>query len=276
MRRVRSAALACALLLPGGVQATGVEGVIAAAKKADVVILGEVHDNPGHHANQVAIVAALQPAAIVFEMIPQEAEGRVNELRDQGADADAIAEALDWDESGWPDFAYYSAILDAAPEARIFGAEQPRAEVRRAMVEGAAGVFGPDASTYGLDQPLPAKEQDRRVAQQAAAHCDKLPQEMLPGMVEAQRLRDAEIADAALWARTRTGDGQVVVISGTGHASRSRGVPALIDVAAPHIDVFALGQAEEEPDDARDFDAVLVSPAVPRDDPCVSIATGAP
>ena len=41
-------------------------------------------------------------------------------------------------------------------------------------------------------------------------------QELAQMRAEAQRLRDAEIADAALWARTRTGDGQVVVISDCG------------------------------------------------------------
>lgn len=301
MRRVRNAALALALLLPGGVQASGVDGVIAAAKNADVIVLGEIHDNPEHHRNQAAIVAALKPAALVLEMIPQAAEDEVNELRAEGAAPQAIAGALDWSESGWPDFAYYAAILDAAPNARVFGAEQPRAEVRRAMVEGAAGVFGPDASTYGLDKPLPAEEQQGRVAELAAAHCDKLPPEMLPGMLEAQRLRDAEIADAALWARTMTGDGQVVVIAGSEHASRSHGVPALLKVAAPELKVFALGQSEigqaeigqseagqsevgqpevgqsaVDPHDAEDFDAVLLAPSVPRADPCAGVEPAKP
>lgn len=281
VRRFRIAALALALLLPGGAQASGVDGVIAAAKGADVVILGEVHDNPEHHRNQAAIVAALRPAALVFEMIPQDAEDRVNELREEGAGTADIAAALNWSESGWPDFAYYAEILEAAPDARVFGAEQPRAEVRRAVMEGAAAVFGPDASTYGLDQPLPPEEKQRRVDEQAAAHCHKLPPELLPGMVEAQRLRDAEIADAALWARTMTGDGQVVVIAGSGHASRTRGVPSLIAVAAPELTVFALGQSEsgqagQGSDEDADFDAVLLAPPAPRNDPCAGISPGTP
>jgi hypothetical protein len=98
----------------------------------------------------------------VFEMIPQERERRVNELRAEGASREAIAEALEWDESGWPDFDFYAPILEAAPEARIFGAGQPIADVRRAMVEGAAGPFGPDAAIYGLDQPLDPEEQALR------------------------------------------------------------------------------------------------------------------
>jgi uncharacterized iron-regulated protein len=268
--------LVCALLLPAAAEASSVAEVIAGAADADVVVLGEVHDNPAHHDNQAAIVQALQPAALVFEMIPQSAEDEVNALRQSGADPEAIAAALKWQDSGWPPFAFYARILAAAPKARVFGAEQTRSDVKRAMVEGAAGVFGPDASTYGLDKPLPAGEQLRREAEQAAAHCNELPHEMLPGMVEAQRLRDAELADAALWARTMTGDGQVVVISGTGHANRVRGVPSLIAVAAPDLTVFSVGQFESEPDDPEDFDAVLISPPVERGDPCAGLTPAEP
>ena len=273
MRRVRIAALACALLLPAAAVSSSLSDVAAGAKDADIVILGEVHDNPAHHDNQAAIVQALQPAALVFEMIPQSAEDEVNALRESGAEPEAIAAALDWRDSGWPDFAFYAEILAAAPKARVFGAEQSRADVKRAMVEGAAGVFGPDASTYGLDKPLPPEEQQRREAQQAAAHCGKLPPEMLPGMVEAQRLRDAELADAALWARTMTGDGQVVVIAGSGHADKRRGVPAALEIAAPDLTVMALGQFEAEPDEALadEYDAILLSPAPKRDDPCTAL-----
>ena len=196
------------------------------------MVLGEIHDNPEHHRNQAEIVAALQPAALVFEMIPQADEDAVNALRAEGAGRGRRSPRRSTGPtSGWPDFAIYAAILEAAPAARVFGAGQPAADVRRAAVEGAAGVFGPDAAAYGLDLPLDPAEQARREAEQAAAHCDALPAELLPGMVEAQRFRDAGLADAALWARTMTGDGQVVVIAGSGHADKARGVPAALAVA---------------------------------------------
>ena len=95
--------------------ATDVREVVAAGRAADIVILGEIHDNPAHHATQAAVVAALRPAALVFEMIPQAREAEVNTLREEGAGRDAIAAALDWAKTGWPDFAYYAAILEAVP-----------------------------------------------------------------------------------------------------------------------------------------------------------------
>lgn len=251
---------------------TSLRGFIDLARGADVVVLGEIHDNPVHHANQAKIVAALEPAALVFEMIPQADEASVNELRANGAPSSEIAKVLSWDNSGWPDFSYYAAILAAAPHAQVFGAGQPSADVRRAMVEGAAGPFGPDAASYGLDLPLDPAEQRRREADQAAAHCDKLPVEMLPGMVEAQRFRDAGLADATLWARTMTGGGQVVVITGSGHADKRRGMPEMIAQVDPSARVVSLGQFEDKADAEAVFDAVLLAPAPEREDPCARIA----
>jgi uncharacterized iron-regulated protein len=250
--------------------ASEVEAFIERAENYGIVILGEIHDNPIHHENQARIVEALQPDALVFEMIPQEREARVNELRAEGASRDEIAEALDWEASGWPDFDYYAPILEAAPEARVFGGGQPHADVRRAMVEGAAGPFGPDAAIYGLDQPLDPEEQAERERNMAAAHCNAIHEEILPGMVEAQRFRDAGLADATLWARTMTGGGQVVVITGNGHADLERGMAEPLLYANPEAELVSLGQLEVAPEEDEEvpFDHVIVTDAPERGDPC--------
>lgn len=253
-------------------EALGIDAFIEQASEYDIVVLGEIHDNPDHHRNQTRIIAALEPAAIVFEMIAQEDEAALNELRAAGATREEIAVALDWENSGWPDFDFYAEILAAAPEARIFGAGQPVADVRRAMVEGAAGVFGPDARIYGIDQPLAPEEQALREADLAAAHCNALAPELLTGMVEAQRFRDAGLADAALWARIMTGEQQVVVITGSAHADRVRGMPAMLALAEPATRVLSLGQFEGTVEDPEAYDAVLVAPAPERDDPCEAFA----
>jgi uncharacterized iron-regulated protein len=274
-----AAALVAALavgLLPAAVaraEAPELDAFIAQARGADVAVLGEVHDNPQHHANQTEVVRALQPSALVFEMIPQAAEDEVNELRAEGADRAALAAALDWEASGWPDFAYYAEIIEAAPEALVFGGGQSDEEILAAVEDGAAAAFGPDAPAYGLDLPLPPEEQARRAAEMAASHCGTMPEAALPGMVEAQRFRDAALADAALWARTIAGaHAPVVVITGSGHADKRWGVPALISIANPDLSVVSLGQSEPAaPQPAAEaYDAVLLAPAPLRDDPCVA------
>lgn len=234
---------------------------------ADVIILGEVHDNALHHAHQARAVAALRPAALVFEMLtPEQVAGAAGVPR---GDAAALAVALDWAGSGWPDFALYHPIIAAAPEAVLTAGGLPRAVVREAISLGAAQVFGSEAPRYGLDRPLDPRDQAGREAAQQRAHCDALPVDLLAGFVEAQRLRDAALARAAIEAHGATG-GPVVVIAGTGHARRDEGVPALLAVAAPGLRVLSVGQMEEDPGAGAPFDLWLVTDPAPRGDPCAA------
>ena len=238
---------------------------------ADVVILGEVHDNPAHHAWQAEAVTGLQPAALVFEMLlPEQAAAVTPELR---GDADALGEALGWEARGWPDFAMYHPIFTAAPEAQVFGGDLPREAVRAALTDGAAAVFAAqfdeDPATFGLDQPLDPDMQATREELQDDAHCNALPEAVLPGMVEAQRLRDAAIARAAIMAHAATG-GPVAVITGTGHARTDWGVPAALAAAAPGLSVHSVGQLESDPEGDAPFDQVRVTAPAEREDPCAA------
>jgi uncharacterized iron-regulated protein len=237
------------------------------AAAQDVAILGEVHDNPAHHAEQAAQVARLQPAAIVFEMLSEAQAERVTPaLR---GDAEALGAALGWAESGWPDFSMYHPIFTAAPEAAIYGALVPRDAARAVFDVGPAEAFGPEAARYGLDRPLDPVEQATREAMPMAAHCDALPEDMLPGVVAVQRLRDAVLARAVIRALEETG-GPVAVITGNGHARRDWGVPAVLSEVAPDLDVWVLGQTEEDRPLEGGFDTVKSAPAAERPDPCAA------
>lgn len=232
---------------------------------ADIVVLGEVHDNPAHHLRQAEIVAALDPSAMVYEMLTPAQAARVpfDRLPDPNA--------LGWDAGGWPDFAIYAPVFEAGLGRPVYGANIPRAAVRRAMGEPLGPLLAEmqgGAWDFGLDTPLPEDQQAEREAEQMEAHCDALPIEMLPGFVAAQRLRDGMLAGVALAALEAHG-APVVVITGNGHARTDWGVPALIARAAPGVDVRALGQMEGEmPDGPSPFDAVAVATPVDRGDPC--------
>jgi uncharacterized iron-regulated protein len=234
---------------------------------ADVVILGEVHDNALHHAHQAIAVGALAPTAVVFEMLSAEQAARVTpRLR---ASEEALRAVLGWDASGWPDFSMYYPIFVAADDAAIVGAEAPLADVRAAAQDGAGTVFGASAGLFALDAPLPEAEQMLREAGQLMAHCNAMSADALPGMVEAQRLRDAWLARAALSALEETG-GPVVVITGNGHARSDWGVPALLETAAPGLAVLTVGQFEDAAEADPPFDLWLVTEAVDRPDPCAA------
>ncbi|MFP7570981.1 ChaN family lipoprotein [Marivita sp. S2033] len=234
--------------------------------EADVVFLGELHDVPGHHLRQAEYTRELDPTALVFEMLTQAQADLVTP--DLIADPDALEQVLNWSDSGWPDFAMYAPIFAAAPNAEFYGAAVPRDVARAAMQGEVAESFRGDAVAFGLSDPLPTDQQVERERLQMAAHCDALPAEMLPAMVDIQRLRDAELAYSARQAFQAHGS-PVVVITGNGHARRDWGAPVYLERVAPELSIAALGQGEEgdgDPDGL--FDLVEHSQPAIRDDPC--------
>ncbi|MCR8827716.1 ChaN family lipoprotein [Pseudosulfitobacter koreensis] len=233
---------------------------------ADIVILGEVHDNPAHHVAQAEAVAQVQPKAIVWEMLTEEQAKLVSpELI---ADASAMAGTLVWAEAGWPDFTMYHPIFAAAPDAATYGAAVPRA-VASGAVKGVLADAFDAAAAYGLDRDLPTDQQATREAMQFAAHCDALPQNLLAGMVNVQRLRDATLARAALQALEDTG-GPVVVITGNGHARKDWGVPHYLALVNPEATVWSIGQGEGGTMPDGGFDAIWDAAAPARADPCAA------
>ncbi|MFP4275524.1 MAG: ChaN family lipoprotein [Paracoccaceae bacterium] len=264
----RAVALALVLAAPVGAEQIDEDG-LDSLPSAQVVILGELHDNPFHHENQARAVAALEPAALVFEMLTEAQAERVTpELR---GDEAALEEALGWADSGWPDFSMYYPIFAAAPDARVFGAAIPRDRLRQSIREGTTEALGRDAARFGLDMPLPEAQQATREAMQMEAHCNALPESLLPGMVLGQRMRDAALARAALDALEATG-GPVALITGNGHARNDWGVPAKLALAQPLVTVLSLGQLEAPPgaDGPPPYDLWLITDTPEREDPCAA------
>ncbi|EED34028.1 conserved hypothetical protein [gamma proteobacterium NOR5-3] len=240
--------------------------------EAQIVIVGEVHDNPQHHLTQAAYIRALAPSAVAFEMLTPQQAAVANGMAARGAD---LRDALEWSGSGWPDWQLYQPVFEALGDARIYGMALSNERVRRATTEGAAAVFDGDAAAFDLLAPLPDKQQVTREALQQDAHCNMLPPGLPGGMVEAQRLRDAAFARTSLDALAQTG-GPVVVITGTGHARKDWGIPAAINAASATTVVVSVGQLEtralgEKVADTALYDIRLLADAVPRDDPCAAM-----
>ncbi len=227
---------------------------------AEIVILGEVHDNPDAHLGQAAELRELRPTAVVFEMLTAAEAAR--------ADADRSQIAAAWEASGWDDFPIYEPIFEALGTARIVGAAAPRETVRSVYTDGAAALFGADAARFGLDADLPEDQYATRLQLQYEAHCESMPLEMMPGMVAVQRYRDAVFARAALEALETYGP-PVAVIAGNGHARTDWGVPAMIALAAPEVTTRAIGFVET--DSGMPFDEIRIVPPADRDDPCATL-----
>ena len=232
-----------------------------AQEGAAIVVLGEFHDSAEAHAEQVRLIERIAPSALVFEMLSPEQVSAAEGI--DRTDEKALADAFLWDDTGWPDFTLYAPVFAASEGRPLYGAMVPRDLV-------VAAAAGDPAALDGYD--LPTLTEDERALlrqEQADAHCGALPEEMLPGMVDAQRLRDWWFADVALAALARHGP-PVVVIAGTGHARTDVGIPAMIAHADPGVAVWSLGQIEGEVPPDAPFDAVRALPFVDRPDPCAT------
>ena len=238
--------------------------MIERLKGADIVILGERHDNPAHHATQAGLVATLAPGGLAFEMVPEAKSDAVNAARAEGGD---LAVVLDWANSGWPDWAMYEAIFDAAPEAAVAGGGVPRDVLRRSITEGAAKAMGARGERYALNTRFDKETNADILDEQDKAHCGALPRGMLPGMAEAQQLRDAYFADAALRLH-EAGARPVVLITGNGHARVDRGVPLYLRRAAPELTVVSVGQVEVPGGGSLPYDIEIFTEPFDRGDPC--------
>lgn len=235
--------------------------------QANLYFLGETHDNPIHHLGQARAIRAIKPKAVVFEMLtPVQAAKITPELL---MDENTLAQALGWNASGWPEFAMYYPIFAALGDAKIYGAALPKDAVRRAFKEGASAVFDEDATEFGLDRPLKPDLLEQRKAEQFAAHCEAMPLAMMGGMIEAQRLRDAQFAATMLRAFGETG-GPVVLIAGAGHTHYDWAVPSIFTQQKSTLSMISIAFIEGDQAPTKRYDFWIATERVDRPDPCLA------
>lgn len=80
----------------------GLEGVLKAAARADVVFFGEQHDDPATHRAELSVLAALgsgtRPVVLSLEMFERDAQGVLNDyLAGKLSEADFLAKSRPWE-----------------------------------------------------------------------------------------------------------------------------------------------------------------------------------
>ena len=185
--------------------------------------------------------------------------------------------AIGWEKLGWPDWTLYRPVFEAVPLKAVIGGGLGRKAIRQAIGDGAEAAAAASADpelVRAMTAELPEGAQAAMETEMIAAHCNKLPARAAPGMVEAQRLRDASFAAAALRA-LEAGGGKTVLITGNGHARNDRGVPIYLEQLAPEVSALSVGFIETELDPAatvkdQPFDFVWATLPAARPDPCLA------
>lgn len=266
---------------------------------ADHLLLGETHDNPDHHRLQAWILERLaargRRIVAAFEMIDAGQEPALRAyLSSNGATAEGLGVAIGWEAHGWPAWAMYAPVAEAAMAAwrkdrwrdapPILSAGGPARETVRTVGRGGfdAALSRADQERLGLTTPLPEPLSDDLREELFNEHCRLMPREAMEPLLNIQRLRDAAFADRLLKAREDDGGPlTAVLIAGGGHVRRDRGAPwslAMRDPAA-RIAVVLFVEADAEttsldgprffsPQGTPTADFVWVTPAAGREDPC--------
>ncbi len=244
----------------------------------NIVMLGEVHDNPEHHQQRATLlrqaVATGWRPAIAMEQFDRERQPDIERARREkphdarhviqlaGSTADKARGTWQWD--------FYLPFIELALEYNLplVAANLSRADIGKIMKDGYASVFDAQSlQMLGLSKPVPTDLQRAQELAIARGHCDALPPTMVPAMTRGQLARDAMMA-AIVSQHAHRG---VVLLAGNSHVNRDIGVPRWLNPVLLARTV-AVGYLENPPaaSAVTPFDAVVPTTAVNRPDPCVA------
>lgn len=250
--------------------------------RANFLLLGETHDNIRHHDIQREIIEELasqqQTVTVSFEMIDTR-QGEA--IKDKAFEsAQALIDELEPLGSGWEYDTYYAELFDSVLKADM--TMHPGNIDRQPLMDMVRGDKPLDPAVEKLlDQVKPDEERLEDLRQEiAASHCHMLGDEMIPPMVEAQRIRDAFMA----LSMARANADVRVLIAGNGHVRADRGVPLYLGPLYPsedELNILTFTTIEVREDarlpgqysdqwgaDVLPFDYVWFTPRAQRQDPC--------
>jgi uncharacterized iron-regulated protein len=249
---------------------------------AQVVYLGESHDNPRHHAAQARVLEAMLAGgarpALAFEMLAQDQQPAVDAAMLETADSAALAKRLEWALRGWPDFEMYRPLFDLARRYRltVIALDLPRPAVRRIAGEGLAALAPGERSRVASRLARDDNREGGIAREIETAHCGLLPAAAVPRMVEAWHARNVTMAERIV---QEFGQGleraaQVVVIVGRGHQAPG-GLADQVDALRPGTRQLIVDfvETEETASDLAVSENRIVWPGPPLDrpDPCAPL-----
>lgn len=211
------------------------EQLLKTLAAADIVLIGEIHDQASHHHAEQWLLAnlhALRPQrALALEMVGSDRQNRLDNVRHwyaagNRARPQRLRELLDWD-TRW-DWTAYGPLLEQALQTQIplYAANVSRAELT------------------GLRQTqdnLPTTARQRLAAMIMEMHGGEIPEQMLSSMLAIQQARDVRMAQVL-----QAVDKPALLVAGRMHVLRGTGVPGYLDPAKSNVIVVVLASADEQ------------------------------
>ena len=280
-----------------GQQDISADSLYAHILKSDAILLGETHDNVRHHQLQAQVIRLLvenqRTPGVAFEMLDQNQQDSIEQFQTGHKGLknknDAFARAINWENSGWPEWSYYRPVFHAAIDNNlpIIAANFDSELIRKVIKQGSQVLPSDYQVLVKKYQYSPAlkKELEQEVL---SAHCDMLPEKMLSPMLLGQQSRDLAMTRAMqsyLSSPAQTGRG-IVLIAGSGHTRTDYGVPYYLQQEMPKLKIISIAfmevsadklkpedyseawSAASEKDPPLPFDYVWFTPRAEREDQC--------
>ena len=262
-------------------QAIPLEALIERARGADIVLLGETHDNPDHHRLQEWLFTALNTdgamSALIMEQYDLEQQADIDAVRRTSADpATKLARLGDIMRSGWQWNLYRPLVASALNgQTPLLAANMSRETLQQVSRKGFDALGAGEADRLALTSGWSPAQQKQLEKNIFDGHCGMLPAVAATAISNAQRARDAVMADRLLAA----GPGPVLAVFGREHVRRDLAVPLYLTQRAPATTVLAIGLIETDvafvPDDfasgpmGQRYDYLVMTAPVTRTvDPC--------
>jgi len=257
-----------------------VEEIANKSLAASYLILGEKHDNPDHHALQLAFVNLLlnnnKLKQLVFEMMNTDSQSLLDRIQQQQFDnGNDLKAYLNWDEEGW-DWEFYGPLIEAGYEAEVALAAGNITNSRMSEV-------------YGFESlPVEFDVLDESTIEQLyvdidESHCGLLPESQFPAMVRVQQARDFSMASSM---EATDSNSTVVLITGNYHARKDLGVPNYLVARDKNLsmeDIISIGFMEVQPGENNPetylqrygevaaYDYIWFTPMISEQDYCASL-----
>ena len=247
-----------------------VQDLIATIHEADIVLLGEIHDNLFQHRARADLISKMQSKkfAIVSEHLVSGSKitysGRL--LED--------LETIGFNKKAWS-WPVHEVLYQKFEELRlpIFGGNLSQEDINNIYVGkrfSQSDTLTPIVKRSALD----SQSKDKLINDLVVGHCGVVEEGLLSFMYKAQRYRDASMAYIA------SKVAPAIVIAGNGHVRRDYGVPQIIKKMNPNSNVISIAFLEtdklsEMTDNLikkffkdEDTDYIWLTEPVSRVDPC--------
>jgi uncharacterized iron-regulated protein len=248
---------------------------------ADIVVVGEQHDDANAHEVQQAIwsetIAAWPGSAVSLEMLERDEQPTVDAYLAGEIDAPTFVErtgSRDWASKGtWDDF--YQPVIDEAKAAKapVIAANAPREYVRRARTEGyeaLASLPADERALFALPAKDPPASYRARFRDFMSGNGEReVDEARVDEVLRSQRMWDATMADSIVRAYERLpSHAKVVHLVGQFHSEYDGGLVSEIQARAPGAKVLTItvqkGTARALREEDRDKADVVVYGVAPR------------